>query len=136
RVLARGGGAAHAARASRWPCGRRDRPARGGRAAHRSHARVRALGDGGQGRGVIRFDLVDARIELVVEEADAEALRYLSEQFTDLLAERDAPAYADEATMPDPALARLFPDPIPDDAAESAEVRELTRPALIDHKRV
>lgn len=84
---------------------------------------------------MIRFDLVDGRIELVVEEADAEAIRYLSEQFTDLLGERDASAPADEAVMPDPALARLFPDPIPDDPAESAEVRELTRSALTDHKR-
>jgi hypothetical protein len=84
---------------------------------------------------VIRFDLVEGRVELVADRADADALTRLTEQFTGLLAERDAPSDTDDAATPDPALARLFPDPIPDDPDESVELRELTRPGLVSHKR-
>jgi len=81
---------------------------------------------------MIRFDLVGARVRLAADPEDRDALLRLGEQFTALLAERDRSA---DSSPPDPALARLFPDPVPDDPAESAEVRALTLPALVDHKR-
>ena len=84
---------------------------------------------------MIRFDLVDARIMLVADPADAEALTQLTAQFRELLVERDAASEPVTPAPQDPALVRLFPDPVPDDPVESAEVRELTRPALTDHKR-
>ncbi len=89
---------------------------------------------------MIRFRLVDDRVELAADDADAEALRRLVEQFTGILDAHDAPATPDAdaglaAAPSDPALIRLFPDPVPDDPQESAEVRALTEPALIDHKR-
>lgn len=81
---------------------------------------------------MIRFELVDDGVRLTADRADAEALLRLSEQFTTLLAERDA---ASGDAQQDPALLRLFPDPFPGDPRESAELRDLTRPALVDHKR-
>ena len=85
---------------------------------------------------MIRFALVDGRVTLAADPADADVLLRLTEQFTALLAERDVAADEEETLPQDPALTRLFPDPVPDDPEESAEVRALTRPALTDHKRV
>ena len=84
---------------------------------------------------MIRFTLADGRVTLSADPADAQTLLRLSEQFTDLLAERDADSDEATAVPEDPALIRLFPDPMPDDPLESAEARALTRPALVDHKR-
>jgi len=84
---------------------------------------------------VIGFDLVDGRIALAADAPDADALVGLTAQFAQLLAERDDESGLSEAAERDPALARLFPDPVPDDPAESAEVRGLTLASLVEHKR-
>jgi len=81
---------------------------------------------------VIRFDLVEGSVVLAADEADADALLRLGEQFAALVAPGDA---GSGPHAPDPALARLFPDPVPDDPEESAEVRGLTRQSLVEHKR-
>ena len=84
---------------------------------------------------MIRFDsLPDGRVSLAADEDDARALRALAEQFVELLAEREAGADTPGAPT-DPALLRLLPDPVPDDPEESSEVRALTEPGLIEHKR-
>ena len=79
---------------------------------------------------MIRFDLADGRIAFGADPADADVLRTLVDQFTALLAVTDS-----AAPVGDPALIRLLPDPMPDDPQESADVRALTQPALIGHKR-
>jgi len=79
---------------------------------------------------VIRFELVDGRIALTADAPDIATLTRLSEQFTELL---DRPDHSPTAI--DPALRRLLPDPLPGDPAESAELRALTVPALVAHKR-
>jgi hypothetical protein len=79
---------------------------------------------------MIRFDLADGRIAFGADPADTDVLRSLIDQFTGLLA-----VDGDALTVPDPALRRLLPDPMPDDPVESAELRALTQPALIGHKR-
>jgi len=78
---------------------------------------------------VIRFELAEERIVLGADPEDADVLRGIVEQFTGLLAD------AEDEDASDPALRRLLPDPLPDDPLESAEIRELTRSALVDHKR-
>ena len=84
---------------------------------------------------MIRFAPDGERIDLVVDDADAKALRELAGQFTDLLAERASIPTAERFAPTDAALLRLFPDPVPADPIESAELRVLTEPALLEHKR-
>ena len=79
---------------------------------------------------MIRFGVADGRIAFGTDPADADMLRSLIAQFTGLLAVEAA-----AASTADPALRRLLPDPMPDDPVESAELRALTLPALIGHKR-
>ncbi len=84
---------------------------------------------------MIRFAPDGERIGLVTDEADARTLTELAGQFSDLLAERAAIVAAAPSAPTDAALLRLFPDPLPSDPAESAEIRWLTEPALLDHKQ-
>ncbi len=85
---------------------------------------------------MIRFVRDGKSLSLAADDADAIALTSLAAQFTDLLAERDSEPIRERAAPTDPALVRLFPDPVPTDPVESAEVRTLTEPALLEHKRV
>lgn len=84
---------------------------------------------------MIRFEVADGGITVTAEAQDARAVAGLVEQFQELLAEREAAPDRAPGPTGDPALRRLFPDPVPDDPEDSAEVRELTGPALLEHKR-
>jgi hypothetical protein len=57
--------------------------------------------------------------------AEAQNLAALLQQFLDLLQDDDT----------DPAVARLTPDPYPDDAEAAAEFRSVTRDDLLDRRR-
>lgn len=84
---------------------------------------------------MIRFETDGGRICVAADEPDVRALTSLARQFDELLVARERVPIEERGAMTDPAVSRLLPDPVPTDPAESAEVRMLTEPGLLEHKR-
>jgi len=83
---------------------------------------------------MIDFDLEGSRVVLRAEERDATVLKSLVEQLTELLGSRRTEPTFGKAISADPALARLFPDPVAGDEFASADLRSLTESSLLNRK--
>jgi len=83
---------------------------------------------------MIDFDLEGSRVVLRAEERDAAVLKSLVEQLTELLGARRAESSFGQSISSDPALARLFPDPVHGDEFAAADLRSLTESSLVNRK--
>lgn len=89
---------------------------------------------------MIAFTIVDQALALDASGTEGRVLADLTRQLDTMLADRAALATASGAATPpmlpdDPALARLLPDLIVDDADAALELRGLVEPSLLALKR-
>ncbi len=82
----------------------------------------------------MRFAIDGERIVVRSGAREQEVLGGLLREFTALAASRREDPMRGEKSPKDPALARLLPDPVHDDAEAAAELRLLTEASLITHK--
>jgi len=74
----------------------------------------------------MRFTIDGGRILVEASGREIDLLTTMLGQFTDLVDARSKDPHRGELTPKDPALARLFPDPVLDDPGAAAELRSLT----------
>jgi len=83
---------------------------------------------------MIRWGLDGDRVVLRIGDDSAAVIRALLEELTALIRGRMRPYGTVLTTPEDPALARLFPDPVRGDDFEAIDVRTITEPSLIAHR--
>lgn len=82
----------------------------------------------------MRFTLDGDRIVLRAEAREQEVLDGLITEFAALARTRSADPMRGEKAPKDPALARLLPDPVHDDAEAAADLRFMTEASILAHK--
>ncbi len=83
----------------------------------------------------MRFTLDDDQVVLQASAREIDLMTAMLGQFGELLETRTVDPHRGELTPVDPALRRLLPDPVHDDAEAAADLRSLTEASLISHKQ-